>query len=80
MKASLSIHKFLGLRYHLLLCLIVDCLQLGDLEARLKEDLEVTISSLFFVEASVFTATASVPAFRRLILERFAGKLSLRLN
>ena len=37
-------------------------------------------SSLLVPEVPELTATAKVPAVLRLILERFAGKLSFRLN
>lgn len=50
----------------------------------MKEDLasslEFLLSSSLLVEVPEVTATAIVPAVRRLIFERFAGKLSLRLS
>ena len=65
-------------------CLFVGCLTLGGLEARLKEvlvsSLESLLSSSLLAEGPELTATAKVPAVRRLIFERFAGKLSLRLS
>ena len=66
-------------------CLFVGCLTLGGLEARVKEDLVSSLesllsSSLLVPELPELTATAKVPAVLRLILERFAGKLSFRLS
>ena len=67
-----------------LYCLFAGCLTLGDLEARVNEDLvssfEFFLSSSLFAEVPELTATAMVPTVRRLIFERFAGKLSLRLS
>ena len=61
-------------------CLFDGCLTLGDLEEVLASSLECLLSSSLLAEVPELTATAIVPAVRRLIFERFAGKLSLRLS